>query len=514
MTRTPHPARTPATSTLVGILAALAFAAAPASALGEVEIPLDGAISPQYHVPDAAAVVESVTAAVPAAPPVEPAVPVAPPAPAPAPAAPVGEPVDHTESAPQYHAPNKSEYQAQEAPAAAADPEPSQAPPPEPSRSEPAADEPRAKGIELPEISKHVAMPAAPEQQDPPDPQGEPAQPGIAQLPAMPELPDALELPDTIEPSGATELPGTAEPPTMPVAPAVTADNLNLSIRIFSPGDDGPVTQIVQGGSPSRSSPVSAPGTWTWTWNWIGAPGCDPGQPGALAPPLGIAGWTWNWTWSCDTAAGALDADGPAPVMTLPDFGNLPGIELPPLPDLDSLESLAGFDSLPGIGSLPGMDSLPGIDGLSASALLTPRAAGPDEPVADAPAFAAGRERSGGTSRTLPHGGSAAWARAPEPDGIALFASRAAPEPGADRAAKRINSRDITGTRRAIPAQSGPLAPSAAVASAAAAAGAGAAPAMLTTPTFVFLSFLAGALIACVGLPRPKLRASRLERPG
>lgn len=65
-----------------------------------------------------------------------------------------------------------------------------------------------------------------------------------------------------------------------------------------------------------------------------------------------------------------------------------------------------------------------------------------------------------------------------------------------------------------IPGQSGPPAPSTAVASAAAVAGAGAAPAMLTTLTLLLLSFLAGALIAGVGLPRLKPRAKRLERPG
>jgi hypothetical protein len=37
---------------------------------------------------------------------------------------------------------------------------------------------------------------------------------------------------------------------------------------------------------------------------------------------------------------------------------------------------------------------------------------------------------------------------------------------------------------------------------------------VLTTLILLFLSYLAGALVAGVGLPRLKLRATRLERPG
>jgi hypothetical protein len=90
-----------------------------------------------------------------------------------------------------------------------------------------------------------------------------------------------------------------------------------------------------------------------------------------------------------------------------------------------------------------------------------------------------------------------------------------APEPAAAEPRKREKRRDIARDHRLIPADAGPPAPSGAVASAAAAGGgAGASSAVLTTLILLLLSFLAAALVAGVGLPRLKPRASRLERPG
>lgn len=54
----------------------------------------------------------------------------------------------------------------------------------------------------------------------------------------------------------------------------------------------------------------------------------------------------------------------------------------------------------------------------------------------------------------------------------------------------------------------------AAAAAAPAAAGSGGGPAALTVLILIFMSFLAGALLAGVGLPRLQPRSSRLERPG
>jgi hypothetical protein len=448
MTRMLPTARTQAISSLVASVVVLACVAAPSPALADVEIPLDSAISPQYQAVDVAAVVESATA-VDAPEPV--AEPVVPEAPAPEPAAPAPEPEYHPETVPQYQAesaPNKSENVAPEAPEPAA---------PAPAREEPPVEPPRVEPpeIELPEV----------------------------ELPEV-ELPK-VELPE-VEPPEDPE-PVAAPAPSSP-APAV--GNLNLSIRIFSPGDDGPVTQVIQGGGSTTPGPEPAPTTWTWNWNWSGAPGCDSAPS---LPSLGMPGWTWNWNWTCDE---------PAPAGSLPGIEALVGV-LPGLPAaaVAELEALPGIDSLPGIAGLP-EDVLPNIAGPA-----------PAKPAADAPESRAGRERSGNRDGLFPRGGPGAWARAPQPEGVALLvAPRAQPRPVAERAAKRRAGRDITATRDAIPAPAGQFGTAMAAASAAAAGGA--APGILTTPALLSLSLLAGALIVGLGLPRLEPRAARLERPG
>jgi hypothetical protein len=94
--------------------------------------------------------------------------------------------------------------------------------------------------------------------------------------------------------------------------PLVLPVNLNVDIRILSPGNDGDVSQVIDlGDLPGLGSgnPSDALGDlglggldlgldWAWNWNWT----WDCGD-------ASVAGldWNWTWTWSGDCAAGILD---------------------------------------------------------------------------------------------------------------------------------------------------------------------------------------------------------------
>ena len=475
MTRTLSTARMPATPPLVVALAMLAFGAAPSVAVADGGIPLDTAISEQYQ-----AAQDVVEAAVEA-----PATPVAPPNPAPVEAAPPGAPEPATEE-PRYQPEEAPQYQVNDASSnsdlvSQATPQPAPAEPAE----QPPAEQP-------PEDRRAHAR------EEPPEPPAEkPARERaienvaamvgalteVAEAPEAPAAVPAVELPSTEQPTvgqPSVEIPADSpEPPPAPVAPA---GNLNVSIRIFSPGADGPVTQVLGDGGAGPPTSVAAPTTWKWNWTWIGAPGCDPSALGRVVPVLGVAGWTWDWNWTCDPG-GSMSPVGTLPIVV--------GI-----PDVDDLVDL---DSLPGI-DVPDTEISTGGE--------------PAKPAADAPESRAGRARSGGTSPLPSRGGSAVWAQPPPSGEIAVLSAGAAAKPAVNRTAKRPSGRDTTRVRPLVPAHSIPMAPSAAVASAAGAAGGGAAPAILAPLTILFLSLLAGALIAGVGLPRLKRRAARLERPG
>jgi hypothetical protein len=94
---------------------------------------------------------------------------------------------------------------------------------------------------------------------------------------------DVLDVPDSGMPSETAPEPAPESQPTdsvvedsAPAAPAAPI-NLNVDIRILSPGDNGDVTQetTLPGGSPpGRSGPVGGgaqgqPLDWTWNWTWI-----------------------------------------------------------------------------------------------------------------------------------------------------------------------------------------------------------------------------------------------------
>ena len=116
--------------------------------------------------------------------------------------------------------------------------------------------------------------------------------------------------------------------------------NVNVSIRINSPGDDGPVVQINNAGGtavveqveqivqrPEAAPAPAAPpagGDLPDTWEWVWTSACFGGAPraGAAAATPG-----WSWRWSCDDEAAGGDDVVPAfpamPDPEVPDAGDL-----------------------------------------------------------------------------------------------------------------------------------------------------------------------------------------------
>ena len=151
--------------------------------------------------------------------------------------------------------------------------------------------------------------------------------------------------------SGAIEqVPQPAQAPTGAAqATQVAPNNVNVSVRIFSPGDNGPVTQTNTAtgadplasaapalgggtnGAPAPPTPPAsggvAPGppppvevgstgglprTWIWNWQWT-SNGCGSAQSPSKSA-ITKSTWTWTWAWGCAPPVSAL---------------SLPGIQLP-----------------------------------------------------------------------------------------------------------------------------------------------------------------------------------------
>ncbi len=114
---------------------------------------------------------------------------------------------------------------------------------------------------------------------------GSPQEPAPSPAPVSEPRSDVRDAPDSGMPSETAPEPAPESQPTDSVvedsdpAASVAPINLNIDIRILSPGDNGDVTQemTLPGGSlPGGSGPVGdgGPGqplawTWNWTWNWI-----------------------------------------------------------------------------------------------------------------------------------------------------------------------------------------------------------------------------------------------------
>ena len=169
-----------------------------------------------------------------------------------------------------------------------------------------------------------------------------PQEPVPSPVPSLPSAPEPQSevppAPDTGTPSETAPGPAPESEPIDPVvedanpgAP-VAPINLNVDIRILSPGDNGDVTQEMT--VPGWSGPVGG---------------------GAQGQPLA---WTWNWTWNWTTPAG-----GEAPGMDIGEelVGEVLGAQ--PLGDpgqffADPVEQPAEMESQP-VGLAPGADHPP-----------------------------------------------------------------------------------------------------------------------------------------------------------
>jgi hypothetical protein len=149
-------------------------------------------------------------------------------------------------------------------------------------------------------------------------------------LPAAPAPEPAAPPPAPAAPPPAPEPEYHPEPeqyhsekPSEVTVTQANPQNVNVSIRINSPGDDGPVTQINNTGSvsapePAKPKPAEPPspaadapgapaGPDTWEWIWTSA--CFGGSPGGGAP-VATASARWVWRWSCGEAPLPALADG------------------------------------------------------------------------------------------------------------------------------------------------------------------------------------------------------------
>lgn len=158
-------------------------------------------------------------------------------------------------------------------------------------------------------------------------------------LPAVPAQEAAVEpvtagavaapppVPVSVPPAAAPAV-GQPQPDVPPPAAEQTEPaNVNVSVRVDSPGNDGAVEQanvatVAEGGpdepqyqqppaqyqepetapvvsdtAAEAAAPPAEASSWKWTWTWD----CGGTAPDVPAPPAGVPqSWIWNWTWNCD----------------------------------------------------------------------------------------------------------------------------------------------------------------------------------------------------------------------
>ena len=199
--------------------------------------------------------------------------------------------------------------------------------------------------VTLPPAVVTEAVPAAPVV-PPPDPLPAPEAPPPASevVTEAPTLTETPSEPVATEPAAQDAAPAAASEapaPTEPVSPEPAPDpaaanqlqpvNVNVAIRIDSPGDNGAVTQVnsavaaagpppaapspeqyqpdqaqyqppqappqPSAATPASPAPAAPESGWTWTWT------CG-GSVTEVLPAGGSASylpenWTWNWNWNC-----------------------------------------------------------------------------------------------------------------------------------------------------------------------------------------------------------------------
>ena len=146
---------------------------------------------------------------------------------------------------------------------------------------------------------------------------------------AAPSPEPAAEAP--IQAESAAE--PTPDAPPSPDVAQTAPTNINVSVRVDSPGDNGSVEQAnaavaageaaatepspqyrpdppqYQAPIPASATPTTEPAPqtpsaepaqttdgWTWNWEW----NCGDAMPDIAVPPeVGARNWIWNWDWNC-----------------------------------------------------------------------------------------------------------------------------------------------------------------------------------------------------------------------
>jgi len=137
-------------------------------------------------------------------------------------------------------------------------------------------------------------------------------------------------------PEGITGPGGSAADNSIASATQDSPSNVNVSIRVASPGSDGLLTQLNDASATGLTSvetvtnpdnlsvsivvpgfpqdvviPTSSDTPWNWNWNWT--TGSAPTDPGAT--PTSTADWAWNWTAPTEGSPAATSAPQGTPGM-------------------------------------------------------------------------------------------------------------------------------------------------------------------------------------------------------
>jgi len=146
------------------------------------------------------------------------------------------------------------------------------------------------------------------------------------------------------------------------------AGNTNVSVRVLSPGDNGPVTQsttavgeAVGDLATTEAAPSSGPWSWTWTFTFCGTTTSFSTQTESQTPLSWT--WDWAWNWTCDAAVGAPPALGAA---TEPDADatpvSAPSTLIPAGPAPVSSPTVSAAVDVPPLPPLPAPPVVPSVD--------------------------------------------------------------------------------------------------------------------------------------------------------
>ena len=178
----------------------------------------------------------------------------------------------------------------------------------------------------LAEVDPSIALPAVPAQTA----AAEPVTAGaVAAPPPEPAVEEPAEAAPAVNP--------TPDAPPAPAATQTAPTNVNVSVRVDSPGDNGSVEQVnvavvtgdagsatdtepqyqpdapqYQESIPAPAAPAADPAPepptaepappadgWEWNWEW----NCGDAIPEVPIPPdVATQNWTWNWDWNCGDA--------------------------------------------------------------------------------------------------------------------------------------------------------------------------------------------------------------------